>query len=77
MSSPKKPPKPNFDFRTAGALSAIAIQMGAIIYFMVQIGKWIDNYFESGSKIGLIVFTLLGIVISMWFVINETKKLQK
>lgn len=77
MNSQKKPPKSNFNLRTAGALSAIALQMGAIIYFMVQIGKWVDVYFESNSKVGLIVFTLLGIVISTWFVINEANKFQK
>jgi len=50
--------------------------MGAIIYFMVQIGKWVDTYFEFEGKPGLIVFTLLGIVIAMWFVINQTKKIK-
>jgi F0F1-type ATP synthase assembly protein I len=74
MTSPKKPR--NNNLRNFGLLSAIAIQMGAIIYFMVQIGKWVDTYFEFEGKPGLIVFTLLGIVIAMWFVINQTKKIK-
>lgn len=74
MTSPKKP-RNNNNLRNFGLLSAIAIQMGAIIYFMVQIGKWVDVYFEFEGKPGLIVFTLLGVAIAMWFVVNETKKI--
>ena len=76
MSQPQKPAKKSLSgLKQFGRLSAVGIQMGATIYFMVQIGKWADDYWSLPGRIGVIVGTLFGLVTSIWLVIKETKKM--
>lgn len=58
-------------------LSAIAIEMGAIIYLFVKGGQWLDSTYNPGGKAFLIVGTLLGICISLYLVIQQTNRLNK
>jgi F0F1-type ATP synthase assembly protein I len=57
------------------ALSGIAIQMGVTIYLFVIFGKWVDTKFENSGKAFLIIFTLLGVAISLYAVLQQIKKL--
>lgn len=76
MSQPQKPAKKSLSgLKQFGRFSAVGIQMGATIYFMVQIGKWADDYWSLPGRIGVIVGTLFGLVTSIWLVIKETKKI--
>lgn len=56
-------------------LSGIAIQMGVIIYLFVQLGKWLDQKYMHGGKTFLIIGTLLGVAISLFLVVKQTKDL--
>tara|TARA_B100000508_G_C11430732_1_gene263236 strand:+ start:631 stop:846 length:216 start_codon:yes stop_codon:yes gene_type:complete len=56
-------------------LSGIAIQMGVIIYLFVQLGKWLDAHYTEGGKTYLIVCTLAGVFISLFLVLQQTKRL--
>tara|TARA_B100001059_G_C17703557_1_gene511463 strand:- start:775 stop:990 length:216 start_codon:yes stop_codon:yes gene_type:complete len=68
--------KPINGIRRWAALSAIAIQMGVIIYLFVQLGKWLDaNY--SDSKVFLIICTLSGVALSLFGVLKQTNRLNK
>ena len=76
MSQPQKPAKKSLSgLKLFGRFSAVGIQMGATIYFMVQIGKWADDYWSLPGRIGVILGTLFGLVTSIWLVIKETKKM--
>ena len=76
MSQPQTPAKTSLSgLKQFGRFSAVGIQMGATIYFMVQIGKWADDYWSLPGRIGVIVGTLFGLVTSIWLVIKETKKI--
>ena len=76
MSQPQKPAKKSLSgLKQFGRFSALGIQMGATIYFMVQIGKWADDYWSLPGRIGVIVGTLFGLVTSIWLVIKDTKKM--
>ena len=76
MSQPQKPAKKSLSgLKQFGRFSAVGIQMGATIYFMVQIGKWADDYWSLPGRIGVILGTLFGLVTSIWLVIKETKKM--
>jgi|TARA_R100000541_G_C1870856_1_gene80773 F0F1-type ATP synthase assembly protein I len=59
-------------------LTAIGLEMGAIIYLFVQLGKWLDaSYGDEGSKLYLIIGTLLGVAISLFLVVKQTNRLNK
>lgn len=76
MSQPQKPAKkPLSGLQQFGRFSALGIQMGATIYFMVQIGKWADDFRSLPGRLGVILGTLFGLVTSIWLVIKETKKM--
>jgi F0F1-type ATP synthase assembly protein I len=55
-------------------LSAIAIEMGVIIYLSVQLGKWLDTNYSDG-KLFTILCTLLGVGISLFLVLKQTNRL--
>ena len=56
-------------------LSAIAIEMGVIIYASVQLGKWLDSQYNPDGKLFIILCTLAGIGISLFLVVKQTNKL--
>ncbi|GGZ89057.1 AtpZ/AtpI family protein [Algibacter mikhailovii] len=57
------------------ALSGIAFQMGITIYLFVIFGKWLDVRLGNSGKTFLIIFTLLGVGISLYAVLKQIKKL--
>jgi membrane protein DedA with SNARE-associated domain len=57
------------------ALTAIAIEMGVVIYLFIALGKWLDTKYTEGGKLFLILGTFVGIAISLYLVIKQTNKL--
>ena len=58
-------------------LSGIAIQMGIVIYLFTKAGVWLDvNYSPTGKKY-TILLTLVGVAISLFLVLKQTKQLNK
>ncbi len=57
------------------SLTGIAVQMGVIIYLGAWFGGWLDEKYQKDNNIFTIVFTLFAVVISMYLVIKQTKKL--
>lgn len=59
-------------------LTAIGLEMGAIIYLFVQLGKWLDaSYSDSESQLYLILCTLFGVAASLFLVLKQTNRLNK
>jgi Putative F0F1-ATPase subunit Ca2+/Mg2+ transporter len=59
-------------------LTAIGLEMGAIIYLFVQLGKWLDaTYGDLESKLYLILCTLFGVAVSLFLVLKQTNRLNK
>ena len=57
--------------------SGIAFQMVAIILAFVWAGKKIDEKFFNGESVFIIVFSLLGVLIAMYFVIKDFIKISR
>ncbi|WP_086476466.1 MULTISPECIES: AtpZ/AtpI family protein [Arenibacter] len=72
---PQKSPKKNNGLRNAAILSGVAIQMGIIIFLAAKGGIWLDNYFEMESKTFVIILTLVGVVVSIYLVIQQLKRI--
>ncbi|KFB01215.1 hypothetical protein IA57_05125 [Mangrovimonas yunxiaonensis] len=58
-------------------LSGVAIQMGVTIYLFVKLGKWLDAKYNPGGKAGLIIFTLLGVGVSLYVVLKQLNKINE
>ena len=72
---PQKSPKNNNGLRNAAILSGVAIQMGIIIFLAAKGGIWLDNYFEMESKTFVIILTLVGVIVSIYLVIQQLKRI--
>ena len=57
--------------------SGIAFQMVAIILAFVWAGKKIDEKFFNGESVFIIVFSLLGVLLAMYFVIKDFIKISR
>lgn len=57
--------------------SGLAIQMGAIICAGVFGGQYLDTLLNFETPWGTIVLSLLGVFLSLYFVIKEVIKLNK
>ena len=68
--------KPKNQLKNVAILSGIAIQMGAIIYAFVWIGKWLDANYNDGNKLYLIIFTLLGVAASLYVVLKQLNRIK-
>ena len=73
MADNKKQPKKQL--KQIATLSGIAIQMGITIYLFVVFGKWLDSSYNPSGKLFLIVFTLVGVAISLYAVLKQINKL--
>ena len=56
-------------------LTGVAFQMGITIYLGAYFGKWLDAHFQTSSKIFTIIGTLLAMVVSIWSVLIQLKKI--
>lgn len=57
------------------SLTGIAVQMGVIIYLGARLGQWLDTEYEKENNTYTIILTLFAVAISMYLVIQQTKKL--
>lgn len=69
-----KPPKKN-QLHKYIQLTGIAFQMGITIYLGAYFGKKADSYFQNSNRIFLIIGTLLALIISIWSVLLQLKKI--
>ncbi|MCW8980331.1 AtpZ/AtpI family protein [Altibacter sp.] len=72
--SPEPSKDPKNSLKRWAILSAIALEMGAIIYLFVQLGKWLDSQYSDG-RLFTIVCTLAGVGISLFLVVKQTNRL--
>ncbi len=56
-------------------LTGVAFQMGITIYLGVYFGKWLDEHFQTSNKIFTIIGTLVAMVVSIWSVLAQLKKI--
>ena len=57
--------------------SGIAIQMGVTIFLFAWLGRWLDDTYNEGNKLYLIISTLFGVFISIYVVIKQLNQMQK
>ncbi len=57
------------------SLTGIAVQMGVIIYLGARLGQWLDTKYQNEKNTYTIILTLFAVAISMYLVIQQTKKL--
>jgi len=58
-------------------LTTVVFQMGITIYLGAYFGKWLDNYFQTSNKTFVIITTLLALVISIWNILRQLKKINE
>jgi len=68
--------KPGKQLKNAAILTGIAVQMGVTIYLFVILGKWLDNKFNHGDRLYIIITTLLGVAISLYAVIKQVNRIK-
>lgn len=68
--------KPKNQLKQIGILSGIGIQMGVIIYLFVLLGKWLDSNYNEGEKLYIIIFTLLGVAVSLYVVVKQLNSIK-
>ena len=68
--------KPKSPLKHAIQLSGIGIQMGVIIYLFVILGKWLDSSYNDGEKLYVIIFTLLGVAVSLYAVVKQLNRIK-
>ena len=72
----KTTPKVDNPLKQLGILSAIGFQMGLVIYLFVRLGKWLDQNVNPDQKLFLILCTLFGVAISLYFVIKQLNRIK-
>lgn len=73
MSSNKPDKKPNKWI----VLISLPIQMGVVIFLFVWFGGWLDEKYPNESRLYVKIFTLLGVFISLYYVIKQVNNLDK
>lgn len=68
-------PKPKNQAKYWLSLTGIAVQMGVIIYLGSWLGGWLDEKYQKENNMFTILLTLSAVVVSMYLVIKQTKKL--
>ena len=58
-------------------LISLPIQMGAVIFFFVWLGGWLDGKYPNEGEIYLKTLTLAGVFISLYYVIKQVNNLNK
>jgi ATP synthase protein I len=74
------PQNPNYKesgLQSYARYSGLAFQMIAIILAFVWAGRKIDNIYFQGHSIFIIIFSLLGVGISIFIVLKDLLKIQK
>lgn len=58
-------------------LLTIPAQMGATIFLFSWFGSWLDEKYGNVKKINQMIFTLLGVFLSLYYVIKQVNQLNK
>mgnify|MGYP001265713185 FL=1 len=69
---PKK--KSNNSLKSVAVFTGIAAQMGVTIFAGAYLGKFLDIEYPSNKKWFTIIFTLLGVGISLYVVLKQLNK---
>lgn len=72
----QQPPKKENPLKHLAILSGIGIQMGVIIYLFVLLGKWLDNNYNNGDKLFIVISTLLGVAVSLYVVVKQLNRIK-
>jgi F0F1-type ATP synthase assembly protein I len=79
MSQKNKPSKekPNSSLKSAAVFTGIAAQMGITIFAGAYLGKYLDLEYPSNKKWFTMLFTLLGVGISLYVVLKQLNKINE
>ena len=66
----KKQPKPWVIF------SGLVFQIAIIMFLLTNAGTWLDNYYNNQSGQFTIALSLLGVILVLIMIINQTKDLK-
>ncbi len=58
-------------------LTSIVFQMGVTIYVGAYLGKKLDAHFNPSKKMFTLIGTLLALLISLYNVLNQVKKINE
>lgn len=58
-------------------LLTIPMQMGATIFAFSWFGGWLDDKYGNVKNINQMIFTLIGVFISLYYVIKQVNQLNK
>ena len=74
MNNQQKPSKKK-PLKNALILTGVAFQMGVTIYLFIMLGKWLDNTYNNGNKLYVIVATLVGVGVSLYLVVKQLNRI--
>jgi len=66
--------KSNNTLKSIAIFTGIAAQMGATIFLGAYFGKWLDLKYPADKKWFTMIFTLLGVGISLYVVLKQLNK---
>ena len=66
--------KSSNSLKNAAIFTGIAAQMGITIFAGAYLGKWLDIEYPSNKKWFTMIFTLLGVGISLYVVLKQINK---
>lgn len=65
--------RPKSPLKNFAIFSGMAIQMGLTIFLFAYGGRWLDEKYNEGRKLYLIILTLLGVFIAIYVVLRQLK----
>jgi F0F1-type ATP synthase assembly protein I len=74
MEEKKNNKKSNNTLKSIAIFTGIAAQMGITIYLGAYFGKWLDVNYPSDKKWFTMIFTLIGVAISLYVVLKQLNK---
>jgi len=76
MNQKEKQPKrkSSSSLKNIAVFTGIAAQMGVTIFAGAYLGKWLDVEYPSNKKWFTMIFTLLGVGISLFVVLKQLNK---
>ena len=74
MEKKKPEKKSNNSLKNIAIFTGIAAQMGITIFLGAYFGKWLDVKYPADKKWFTMIFTISGVVISLYSVIKQLNK---
>jgi F0F1-type ATP synthase assembly protein I len=69
--------KPKKQVKNYVRLTGAAFQMAGTIVVMALLGVWLDKKFNPGGNMYTLIFTLTGVLASMYIIIKEVINISK